>query len=105
MNKDEERKSDIKRLKLLAKSIRFNHDKGEGGSFNAIVNPDKEIEHYEMGATQLTLPQRFGMYKTPTKDVPKFTDIKLEDPSSTLDSTSSSILEKNPNHKVRGIFD
>lgn len=36
MNKDEERKSDIKRLKLLAKAIRFNH--GKTGKLNVMVD-------------------------------------------------------------------
>ena len=101
MNKDEERKSDIKRMKLLAKAIRFNHNKT--GKLNVMVDPDYEIENYKNGMTQLTLPHRFGLYKTPTKDVPKTTEIELEDPPFNMDSTSS-ILANNPNHKVRNIF-
>lgn len=50
--------------------------------------------------TQLTLPQRFGMYKTPTKDVPKTTQIELDDPP-----FNPSPRQLDPNHKVRGIFD
>jgi hypothetical protein len=102
MNKDEERKSDIKRMKLLAKAIRFNHNKT--GKLNVMVDPDYEIEKYQIGMTQLTLPHRFGMYKTPTKDVPKRTEVELEDPPFNV-SEALSILERNPNHKVRGIFD
>lgn len=44
------------------------------------------------------------MYKTPTKDVPKRTEVELEDPPFNV-SEALSILERNPNHKVRGIFD
>ena len=78
MTKEEERKSDIKRMKLLAKAIRFNHEKTE--KLNVMVNPDYEIANYQTGMTQLTLPHRFGMYKTPTKDVTKTTEIELDDP-------------------------
>ena len=101
----EERKKEIDRLRKLPKAIKFNHNKDSVGSFKAKVNTDKEIEHYEMGPTQLTLPQRFGLYRTPTKDVPKTTEIELEDPSEHFIDSTSSRLAKNPNHKVRGIFD
>ena len=97
MTKEEERKNDIKRLKLLVKAISFNHDKS--GKIDAIINPDYEIEQYRQRAARLSLPKRFCMYKTPIKDVPKKEDCSeiLEEPSVQVDSTYS--------HKVRSIFD
>jgi hypothetical protein len=70
-----------------------------------MVNPEYEIENYQTGMTQLTLPHRFGLYKTPTKDVPKTTEIELENPEDNFIDSTSSRMTKNPNHKVRGIFD
>lgn len=92
----------LRKLNELKKSIRFNHDIGNE-KCKVIVNPDKERKNYGTGATQLTLPHRFGMYKTPMKDVPKITKTELEDPMSKIGDMSS-ILERNPDHKVRGIF-
>lgn len=71
---------DMKKLFELPKAIRFNHNLPTSGKLKAIANLDKEIDNYEVGTTQLTLPHRFGMYKTPAKDVPKTTKIELEDP-------------------------
>ena len=78
MAKNDEDIEDIEQMTLLEKSIRFNHDKD--GKFVVMVDPDHEIENYQTGMTQLTLPHRFGLYKTPTKDVPKTTEIELDDP-------------------------
>ena len=78
MAENDEDIEDIKQMNLLAKAICFNHDKD--GNFHVMVNPDYEIANYQTGMTQLTLPQRFGLYRTPTKDVPKTTEIELEDP-------------------------
>ncbi len=63
----------MKKLFELPKAIRFNHNLSTIGGLKAIANLNKEIDTYEVGTTQLTLPHRFGMYKTPTKDVPKTT--------------------------------
>ena len=103
MNKDEERKGDIKRLKLLAKAIRFNHDKS--GSFKVMVDPDHEIDLYKQRITQLTLPARFGMYKTP-RNFPEKTPVDVEDPISQSSSSSSNIPDssKDSSHKTRPIF-
>lgn len=93
----------MRKLNELKKSIRFNHDIGNE-KCKVIVNPDNERKHYGTGAAQLTLPHRFGLYKTPTKNVPKKTKIELEDPTFNIGGKPS-ILERNPNHKVRSIFD
>lgn len=52
-----------------------------------------------INTTQLTLPQRFGLYKTPTKGVPKTTTIELDDPP-----FNPSPRQVDSNHKVRNIF-
>lgn len=61
--------------------------------------------NYEI--TQLTLPARFKMLKTPTNR-PRTTNIELEEPESQLDSSSSeldsSTSHLNPDHKRRPIF-
>ena len=68
----EEDRNDCIQMNLLAKAVRFNHDKS--GKFKVMVTPDKEIEKYESRITQLTLPARFGMYKPQVKDVPEDVD-------------------------------
>ena len=88
----------------LARAVRYNHKLPAVMCKIDIDDVEQELENYGCKTTQLTLPQRFGMYKTPTKDVPKFTDIELEDPPFFPDSTSSQFA-RNPNHKVRSIFD
>lgn len=99
---NEKIKNRISMMKNIVKAVSFNHDKD--GQFKAVLDPDKELTHYDTGITQLTLPHRFGLYKTPTKDIPKTTKVDLEDPPFFPDSTSSR-LARNPNHKVRSIFD
>ena len=101
MNKDEERKSDIKRMKLLAKAIRFNHDKT--GKLNVMVDPDYEIEQYRQRIAKLSLPNRFGMYRPLSKEkTPLKTQVDIEEPTEQqLDSTYA----PDPNHKRRDIFD
>ena len=71
--------SQIRQLKSLVKAIKSNRGI-EDGKFKVTVNPIKEMEQYKERITQLTLPHRFGMYKTPTRGVPKTTEIELEDP-------------------------
>lgn len=88
----------------LTRAVRFNHKLSDVTCKIDIVSVEQELEQYSCKASQLTLPARFGMYKTPTKDVPKTTEIELEDPPFSPDSTSSR-LAKNPNHKIRSIFD
>ena len=99
---NEKIKNRISMMKDISKAVSFNHDKD--GQFKAILDADKELNHYDVGITQLTLPQRFGLYKTPKKDIPKVTEVELDDPPFNPDSTSSR-LARNPNHKVRSIFD
>jgi len=100
---DDETLEELAELKSIAKAVRVNHEKGDS-DIKCILNPDKELEVYNTGITQLTLPHRFGLYKTPTKNISKFTALELDDPPFLPDSTSSR-LARNPNHKVRGIFD
>lgn len=54
----------------------------------------------ELATAKLTLPHRFGMYRTPTKDVPRITDIEIDEPPFEPTERTS-----DPNHKVRNIFD
>lgn len=100
---NDEKSEELTELKSIAKAVRVNHEKGDS-DIKCILNPERELEMYNMGITRLTLPHRFGMFKTPTKDVPKFTDVQLEDPPFHPESTSSR-LAGNPDHKVRPIFD
>ena len=94
----------MKQMFDLAKAIRFNHDKS--GSFKVMVDPDHEIDLYKQRITQLTLPARFGMYKTP-RNFPEKTPVDVEDPTSQSSSSSSSNLpdsSKDSSHKTRPIF-
>lgn len=45
----EENRNDCIQMNLLAKAVRFNHDKS--GKFKVMVTPDKEIEKYESRIT------------------------------------------------------
>lgn len=97
----EEERKDLDELNLLIKAVRYNHNKGNK-PFNAIVNPDVEIELYQSRIARLSLPHRFGMYKSlPNNARPM--DIELEEPGKMPDSTSHG--NQNPNHRKRGIFD
>jgi hypothetical protein len=86
----------------LQKAIQFNHDKN--GTFKVMVNPDKELDKYHNRITQLTLPNRFGMYREQIKNVKPKTPTNVETPKNKEIDSSSSILN-NPNHKARSIFD
>ena len=85
----------------LIKAIRFNTEKT--GSFKVLCNKENQLEKYRLGMTQLTLPARFGMYRNQTRNLPKKTEVELEDPSDMPASSSSSLID--PNHKRRNIFD
>ena len=67
-----------KERNTLIEAIKFNTQKTNG--FKVICDKESQLKKFALGPTQLTLPHRFGMYKTPTKDVPKTTKIELEDP-------------------------
>lgn len=95
--------SQKRQLNSLVRAVKSNNNI-EGGKFKVTVKPKDEMAKYKERTAKLSLPARFGLYKTPTKDVPKFTDIELEDPPFLPDSTSSRFA-RNPNHKVRSIFD
>lgn len=86
----------------LTRAVRFNHKISDIKCKLFLDNVDEELEAYSYKTSKLTLPQRFGLHKTPTKDVPKTTEIELEDPLDNLDSTTHG--NSNPNHKVRPIF-
>ena len=88
----------------LTRAVRFNHKISDIKYKLFLDNVDGELEAYSCKTSKLTLPHRFGMYKTPIKDVPKTIEIELEDPPFNV-SEALSIMERNPNHKVRGIFD
>lgn len=89
---------------ILTRAVRFNHKISEIKSKVSIDSVEQELNDYSYKTSKLTLPQRFGMYKTPTKDVPKTTEIELEDPKNNFIESASSILARNPNHKKRSIF-
>ena len=83
----------------LTRAVRFNH-KIPNVKFKLFSgDAESELEKYSYKATQLTLPHRFGLAKTPTKDVPKTTPIELDDPP-----FNPSPRQMDSNHKVRGIF-
>ena len=88
----------------LTRAVRFNHEISDIKSKVFIDSVEQELNDYSCKISKLTLPQRFGLYRTPTKDTPKITEVELEDPPFLPDSTSSR-LASNPNHKVRSIFD
>ena len=89
--------------RVLARALKHNHSMESESFAMSNVFPFKEIMRYLNpieNVTQLTLPHRFGMYKTPTKGFNKTTEVELEDPPFNLDSTYSTLA----NHKVRDIF-
>lgn len=95
--KQEREKDRLKKMSDLVKAVRFNHDKS--GKLRAVVNQEKEIEKYMLAITQLSLPHRFGMYKT-LKNNAKKKKIKLKVPKTDIPDEHQS----DPNHKVRPIF-
>jgi hypothetical protein len=99
--------SQKRQLNTLVRAIRFNRGLDESTDFKVSVVPNLEVSQYRLGMTQLTLPQRFGLYKTPTKGVPTTTMVELDNPSNELldESSVSEFVKNHPNHKVRGIFD
>ena len=80
--------------------MRFNHRISDAKRKVSIYSVDQELNDYACKTSKLTLPHRFGMYKTPTKGFNKTTEVELEDPPFNLDSTYSDLAD----HKVRGIF-
>ena len=64
----------------LTRSVRFNHKISDIKCKIDIDDVGQELEAYACKTTQLTLPQRFGLYKTQTQNVPKTTKVELEDP-------------------------
>ena len=93
----------IEATERLTRAIRFNHKIIDIKTKLSIEDPKGELNAYSEKTTQLTLPARFGMYKNPTKDVPKTTKVELDDIPFFADSDSSR-LARNPNHKKRSIF-
>ena len=92
----------LEETKKLVKAIKFNHDIPDGRTFRIKVKDvEKELDEYEHRAAKLSLPHRFGMYKTPAKaKAEKIEDLELEEPS-----TEEHEVIPDPNHKKRGIFD
>ena len=93
--------SQSRQLASLVKAVKFNHGIGSG-KYIIRVNPSEEIRKYKERIAQLTLPNRFGMYKGLTNRAKYDPNIVLEEPKTQLDSTS---YEKpDQDHKVRPIF-
>ena len=71
--------------KLLVDAVKFNHNIESDTELNVIVDQDKELELYRdrdtqnTKITQLTLPARFNMVKTPT-NFASTTEVEIEDP-------------------------
>ena len=95
----------IEETNKLVKALRYNYKTlSERPSFRMKVkHPDKELERYEQRVAKLSLPQRFGMYKTKVQQAEDAPKEKLETPP-TEAANEEKIAEKNPNHKVRSIF-
>ena len=97
----------LRQLNTLVKAIKFNRGIESVKKFKVTVDPIEEIRQYKLGISQLTLPARFHMVKTPTNQ-PRTTNVELEDPESQLDSSSSgldsSASHLKPDHKRRPIF-
>lgn len=57
----------------LTRAVRFNHEISDIKSKVFIDSVEQELNDYSCKISKLTLPQRFGLYRTPTKDVSKTT--------------------------------
>lgn len=55
-------KAEFDKLKEVFTAIKFNHN--IEGKVSGSYNVDEELEKYRTRITQMTLPNRFGMYKT-----------------------------------------
>lgn len=71
--------------------------------FKIDVDVDAEMNSYGERITQLTLPHRFGMYKTQF-NMPRKTKVELETPSEAEVEDSTVVREDGTIHRVRGIF-
>ena len=81
--------------------INFNAQKS--GNFKVICNMDNQLEKYESRIVRLSLPHRFGMYKT-QMDMPKTTEVELDTPCEEPMEDSTIEREDGKTHRVRGIF-
>ena len=88
-----------RQLLSLMKAVKSNHDI-QGSNFRLIVTPTKEIEEYKQRITQMSLPKRFGMYKTSKTYQPKTkTEVEIPEPNPDSEYTPPE------GHKTRPIFD
>ena len=71
---------ELEEIQTLATAIRYNHDIGDFQSIDMAINPEWEMENYNLKITQLTLPHRFGMYREQMRGVPIKTPVEVEDP-------------------------
>lgn len=95
--------SQSRQITSLIKAVKTNHGIGKG-RYVIRVKPSEEIKKYKERITQLSLPHRFGMYKSLKKGMNKRTDIELEIPT-IQDNTDGPGGNNKPNHKRRCIFD
>ena len=91
----------LDQMKSLVDAVKSNHNLQ--GSFITCVNPMDEMRMYMDRTACLTLPHRFGMYKSLKHNAKFDKEMKLDDPNKQADSSSSSLVD-NPNHKRRSIF-
>ncbi len=89
--------SQLEQLKYLFEAVQYNYDLPD--NFIVVVNPLEEIEIYNQRLTKMSLPGRFGMYKSTKKDAEEKLDIDPEDPP-----FNPNPRKVDPNHKVRDIF-
>lgn len=89
-----------KAIKYHIDAIKFNAKKS--GNFKVICNMNNQLEKYESRIAKLSLPHRFGMYKSLKNNAKVDDSVELETPKTQIDSTYSSLT--NPNHKIRSIF-
>ena len=67
-----------------------------------IDSVDQELREYSLKISRLSLPHRFGMYKSLKNNAKIDDSVELETPKTQIDSTYSYLA--NPNHKIRSIF-
>ena len=87
----------MEQMEYLFEAVKYNHDLPD--NFITIVNPLEEIDLYNQRLTKMSLPGRFGMYKSKKEDAEEKLDIDPEDPP-----FNPSPRQVDPSHKVRGIF-
>lgn len=91
-----------KELDELIEAVKFNYNIRENNFILEAFVPEEELDLYRSRITHLTLPRRFGMYKTQTKNVKaKEESFEAEEPETTIDKD---YMETNKDHRIRPIF-